>query len=455
MAGGQPRQNFEEPPGFLEPGRQVEYHSEELEEPFSVDGYGAVKQSLLGMLTPIPSGYLICAIIAVEGAFLVFDLNDPFGGATTSMTGVTRHNPWYSMQWLLLEVLSLGDLVAAGVGAVGLWLATHSLPLMLGKLQRWDAVLSLSLVGALVAWRVLVTLAVVPWVGFMIAFEPAEYVRWTRILGAVIYLLFNLFLTVLLFSVFRAASDSNEHLQAERQQLLQRAEELKGDRASRKEVVLVGGLPLEGTVGLYILAVFTISLLLLWKVLSTKNSGAGWAFFSRFAQGATDTYIIEILAYVLSASFAFLAGCAVIVHRIMEGQHDKNTALLAKRCTALVLAFSLASLLRFAFFVPITGMALVSGNICGLYVRLMAALSLESRLAQGAALHCTVGDTATVGLMLIVLFVDAYFIRGVLQLWQRYRARGAKALSSGEQVNCGATADPMMAYGSAAIAQGR
>lgn len=403
---------------------------------------------VLGMLTPMPSGYLMCVIFAAEGLWFLLDIADRYDGAAGSLGSVDLRNPWHRTQWLLLDILGFGDLAAAGVGAVGLWLATHPLPLTLGKLHLWDAVLSLGGVGTLVAWRVLVVLAVVPWVGFMLAFDPPENLRWSRFLGALLYMLFNLYLLYLLFAVFRAASEANQRLQDDRQVLLRNAEGSDGSApASGKAVVLFNCLPLEGTVGLYMMVVLVGSILWFSKVTLEMKSGGGWVFFSRFAQLPSETYVLEIVAYLTSIGFAFLGGAAVIVRRGMDGIEDEGALTLSKRCTALVLAFFLASMLRFALFVPITGMALVAGDACGIYVRLLASLSLDRKLDHGPALHCSVADWLAIGTMVTVALLDAYLIRGVLLLAQRYGAKGRSRSSAGFG------ADPMMAYGSASDTQ--
>lgn len=394
------------------------------------------RRGLLELLPPLQLGFLLCVGVAAEGLLALLGSVGALAGAAGTLAGLSKDNPFHRVQWALMEALGVGDLVASALGAAGVYAAERPLPYYVGGLRSWHAAVATAAVGVLLAWRAMVALAVVPWMGFMLVFEPPEYVRWPRLAGALAFMALSLYVVRALVVVFHTVRRESLEVQEEvlLEQLEERHELLRKARAAveagqveredhLRGATLFGCLPLELTVACYTLVVSLGCLLFTANLLAAGSTSGGWAFFNapRGRQGAT--FWLELLAYSISVIFGLLAVSAIIAHKYLEGAEDVAAVQTHRRCSALVLAFFVFSLLRFGLFVPITGMALVAEDICGLYVHALASLSMERRLyPSGAPVGCTTVEWVTLGGMLVVMVLDAYLIHGVFQLWQRYRA---------------------------------
>jgi len=119
-----------------------------------------------------------------------------------------------------------------------------------------------------------------------------------------------------------------------------------------------------------------------------------------------------------------VAALAVLA-RQRQGDGGAQALNLHKRCTVVVLLYFLISVLRFAFFIPVTGMAFAAKDVCGLYGRGLADIALSGVWGYNpaATLHCGPGDLLVLAATLAVLLLDAYLVWGVLRLWHLYRAQ--------------------------------
>jgi len=284
-------------------------------------------------------------------------------------------------------------------------------------------------VGALLAWRALAAVAIAPWAGFIIMFSPPEYAKLWRCVVALLYTFFAFYVAVLLASVMRAAIDSANAVKQE--WLLQVAENSRqellgspmGDDAEEDRVL--GCMPLDRVVLAYIVCVGIMSLWLMAGLLISAKGGGGWAFLSKVGSKDSSTYAVEAFVYTVSACSAALAASAILARRRADRGAAEDSTKLRKRCAGLLLVFLVASALRFSLSVPITGLALVTEDLCGLYMYGLAAVSLDDKRlspTSAAAAQCTATEVRAILILFVVMALDGYLIFGTLKLWARYRS---------------------------------
>lgn len=392
----------------------------------------------LGGVPALPAGYFISFLVALEGVMMlvnryVFDntMQSPFLLDALD----DGHNPFSGVLKDFLAVLAFGDVTLAVGAVLGLYLATRPLPRSL-RVPYWvqTTVPSLTL-GALLAWRLLVAVAAAPWVGVWLAFAPPDYDRVGVILVSIAYIAVNVCIAWSLVPVVAAAARESqltqlrdaEVMDGERQALVARAQ-IPGypELLLEDKPVLFGCLPLELTVGAYASFLCIGSLWCLVLLFEEGRSVGGWAFLTGVPK-VDVTFWLEVLIFVITFVFSLLAMGAMLFYPWANNEWEEEDAQeeLAssrKRRTHYFLAYLVASVLRFALFIPTTGMALLAKDICGFYSRgVSQVLTAATPYRAGAPMRCGHDWLGAIS-VLVVFFVDAYLIVGSFRLWRRYRA---------------------------------
>jgi len=190
--------------------------------------------------------------------------------------------------------------------------------------------------------------------------------------------------------------------------------------------ILFGCLPLETAIAF---AVFVQLVLFIWffiRIVFNEATIGGWLFLTPPPR-VPITWWLEFVVYCVSVLSAGSAAAAIMMHKFMcERQEDPldvdESLVLKKRCNAGVLFHVVFSMLRYAAFCPITGMALVAKDICNFYMHGMFTIGVSRTSPVKAQLYCVSGDSRTIILLLLAMALDAYTIWGTYRLWLQYRA---------------------------------
>jgi len=385
---------------------------------------------MCGLLTPMPAGFLISFLIAVEGCFVLANLFGTQSGASSILPGLQQDNPYRNVQLVLLEAVGIADLVACVALMVGLWLTRKYMPKLVRRfLDVTQVRVALCSVGLTLGFRAVLLVAVAPWLGFMMAFDNRNNGD-IRVMLMVLYLALSTYIVWIIVNIFMDALEATQRLQErltqmdaeERQNLLGQAYASgwpcpTEDMPKLMEVspTLFGCLPLEPVVLLYMGATLVASVW--WLVDNFLNGGGsgGWAFFTRLPQ-VKSTLTIEIFIYMMTIVASFLALGVMFFqsHRDRDDPWRKH-----KRRTFTTLIYFVVSCMRFAFFFPVTGMAIAAKDVCSMYSRGLSDLSLNTYVI--APLHCSAEDFLTLLSVSVTFVLDAYLIWGVLKLWQTIR----------------------------------
>lgn len=385
-----------------------------------------------GVLTALAAGTLVCCLVLLEGVFVITDSGRGEASRTRAAAGLQVGNSFHRAEWALLEALGIGDLSAAGLGLVGIALAAGtSLPPNLAMRRESAAG---GAVGAMLAWRALVTIAIVPWIGFLLVFDPPEVSRWPRALAALVYLAVNMYLLQVLVHTYVVARRESRLLEEEfslgiagdcREALAAGA----GRSGLAESNVLFWCLPLDLTVAMYAVVSSVASLYRIIALLQTSRSSGGWAWLMTAGDAVTSTFWLEAIGYATTVIIAACAAGAIIAHwrldrKVIEYQEDLAAQVPARRrCAGLLFLFFATSSLRFALWVPVTGMAMAGRDLCGWYVQGLASVALGSRGGSiGAADRCSAAELAVLVSSLAFLALDAYLLSAIQHLWLRSRA---------------------------------
>lgn len=224
--------------------------------------------------------------------------------------------------------------------------------------------------------------------------------------------------------------------------------------------VLFGCLPLEQVVGAYTLAMLLACLWWLVNLFESGYSSGGWAFLTAPLE-VNFTFWLEVCVYSITVAFSIFAVLAMIMNTNAHHYEEEEALKIQKRCTIVILVYFIASIMRFAFFIPITGMVVAAKNVCNFYMKMAANIALDRpKYSIGAPLHCTQEDWLILAGTIGTLLLDAYLVWGVLRLWQTYRAecrhlgRGSNfgpsfAFSSDKSFDFASEAQPGYYYGTA------
>lgn len=353
-------------------------------------------------------------------------------GAPSIMPGLDPKNPFADAQRGLLQAVGIADLAACLVTMTGTWLTRREMPKTLRRcMDIPQARLSTACLASVLTFRALLTVAIAPWFGFMMAFDHQRQHEGVQMFLMVSYITFSgYFVWVLVWILMYAVDESRaleqrlrEQDKEERMDLLRQAH-LAGYPSSTEtpgmimeaSPVLFGCLPLERTVTVYIAIVCAACIWFFVRIFFFDGSGGGWAFFTRLPN-VNVTFWLEFFLYILTVLFSFFVLHFLVVRR--EEAEMESPLRARKRLTLMLLLYFVVSILRFALFIPVTGMAIVSEDICGLFSHALDDLSLTGYMSP---LHCTSGDSMTLLVVLAIILLDGYLIYGVLQLWQTVRA---------------------------------
>jgi len=420
----------EYPADYLAPSLQ-----EDLFEPAACEEKGDTEPRILcGMLTPVPTGFFISFVIACEGCFVLSNLLGPQSGAPSIIPGLDMRNPFHELQQGLLEAVGIADLFACVATMVGLWLTRKAMPRLLRRcMEVKQAQLSTSCLGLILGYRALLTVLVPFWFGFMIAYDPDQR-QGLIVLVMAFYLAFNVYFVWVVLSVWMYALDESQELESRLQQqdadekmkLLGQAYAAGYPPASspsplimEASPVMFGFLPLERTVTVYIAVLCVACVWWFVHILLYDGSSGGWAFFTRLPP-VNLTFWLEIFVYLLTAIFSLIM-LATLAFRRDDGEGIEEPLRVRKRITVMTMLYFIVSLMRFAFFIPITGMAIAMQDLCGLYQHGLWDVSVGRHVNQ--PVHCTLADGTTLLAVLLTFLLDGYLVWGVLRLWQNLRAK--------------------------------
>eukprot|EP00927_Polykrikos_kofoidii_P037726 TRINITY_DN31943_c0_g1_i1.p1 TRINITY_DN31943_c0_g1~~TRINITY_DN31943_c0_g1_i1.p1 ORF type:complete len:477 (+),score=51.07 TRINITY_DN31943_c0_g1_i1:97-1527(+) len=392
-------------------------------------------------------GYGVCFVTLLEGIYVLYNvwLTDDASLSEVMFVHLDERNPLVKRLRTVFVVLGFGDLIAAAAGALGLFLAT--------RIGFKVASSSRELFVALTLWRAVVTLIVGPWIATCLALEPdsADTKRGPVVVQTLIYVAFHLFvlwhsLIVVVSSVFkrrRIEQESESDASAARELPLAKASSCSTTQNVAKESCFLFGLPLEGTVVVYALL---LGVVFSWWTYLSQTVG-GWAFMLDVPH-VHCTFILETFVFPVSAVAAFIGLLALMWSSppgikpesangpapphaqewVLEYTESREVhARASKRTTVALLLFFMINVVRLGLFVPITGVALLTRNTCGVHVKALSSLSTRSSiLSTPVPIYCTVGDLLSLVAVTATLFFDVLLVRASFLLWRlkRWAIRG-------------------------------
>merc|ERR1740117_619414 len=378
------------------------------------------------------AGYIVCCLCVVEGLTVCINVFGFLGlqRGQGVWQGLAAQNPFQDVQWALLGGLGLGDLFFATFGAVGMWLSAQ--PSRTPR-QYWSEHSKMVswCVLSLVFWRFLVAFATAPWVGLILAFEPPDQSKWAVFILTLVYVAASLYAFYVLLMVYRHAA-AESAVSQNRFDILARAE---GDRVDRSETVdgtedmdTMFCLPIEWVIATYTVILAAAFFICFVELCTKRRTIGGWALLA----GAPTVPLmvpIEGAVYLLSGCLCVVGLIGILLNGTARdelgytGRQTEEGLRNIRRSAGAMLVFFLGSVMRVALFIPVTGMAMVELNICGVYVRGLAATNLyKNNSGFHVPLHCAGGDFWNLILVIILASLDIYMVKGTLHLWQRYRS---------------------------------
>jgi len=390
-----------------------------------------------GVVPIMTAGYLVCSVVMAEGLFLLLDMGADVSGANVGVVGMDAQNPYHHAQRIVLIVVGFVDVFMALAAAVGLWIAGGAPLEALG--DRLQGNLPAFGIGILLAWRIATTVAIAPWLGFLMAFEPAEYARGQCLLVALAYIALNVYMLWVLSVTHKEVAQRGAYLQqllasvqAERFLLVGRARATPGGDELVRHPKLLGCVPLELAIAAYALAVCVACT---WSFIALCIYGSargGWAVLTgSVVHHPGGAFWLEAVVYSVPAVLGGLAVSAILTHPQLSQEETGSRA----RCSFLILLFLIGSIARYAAFIPITAMQLADSDICGLYTYGL------SRVASHAAenplwstTRCSEHEVVALVAVVLALVLDAYLISGVFRLWQAYHEGQLFAADSAARV---------------------
>lgn len=190
---------------------------------------------------------------------------------------------------------------------------------------------------------------------------------------------------------------------------------------------LFGCLPLEPIVSFYALAVFVSSIVWIHGWETGQGLIAGWAWG---VPRERNTFWLEAIVYLSSLLLSIVALFAIYTHqewreslRYGNGNQDSHIAYdTVKQCTHAMLLYFLTNLARFALFFPITGMALISQDVCGIHVSGLGSTDIFPSWHGGTSLWCHGDGWWRLAFLPVACALDGYVLYGTYRLWEQYRA---------------------------------
>mmetsp|Transcript_23439 Transcript_23439/g.54129 ORF Transcript_23439/g.54129 Transcript_23439/m.54129 type:complete len:517 (+) Transcript_23439:102-1652(+) len=407
------------------------------------------------------AGYFVCFLQLVEAIAIGLSLvawRDREEGMAF-MAALNNHNPIRGLLEFMMNGIVVGDFVFAVIGLLGLWLCANKMPIELRRLWPYHAKISTRCIAAMGFWRLVVTVCVGPFVGFMLAFEPPGYTKGFAIALTVFYVLVSLHTLWVGLLVYRLAMEFTGPMQDEMNRLLithrSRMIEVARESGNQPYIMLwedelpriFGSLSLEQTELGVSLLLAALSLAWFTYVIVTNGTVGAWAFLVPHPR-VPEVQGVEVGAYVLTAVASVIGAMSMVYH---QGARDreiyylhqdaegravdvdlKEVAVTKKRCTSGMLIYVMMSVLRFTLFVPITGMTLIMTDVCGIYLHGLS--HLEEDMSPGSShfdrtpLHCSGQDMLILIVVPLTAMLDAYLLIGLVNLYFHYHLlNGRKA----------------------------
>jgi len=402
-----------------------------------------IPQHMLCGFTPVfTAGYIVVCLCVVEGLMVCINVFGFLGlqRGQGVWQGLAAQNPFQDVQWALLGGLGLGDLIFATFGAVGMWLSAQ--PSRTPR-QYWSEHSKMVswCVLSLVFWRFLVAFATAPWVGLILAFEPPDQSKWAIFILTLVYVAASLYGFYVLLMVYRHAA-AESAVSQQRFDTLARAEGDQGNWSATSDITdtdkeTMFCCPIEWVVATYTVLLAAAFFICFVELCTKRRTIGGWALLA----GAPTVPLmvpIEGAVYLLSGCLCVVGLIGILLNGTARdelgytGRQTEEGLRNIRRSAGAMLVFFLGSVMRVALFIPVTGMALVERNICGVYVRGLAATNLYKNGAGfHVPMHCSGGDFWALVFVVLLASLDIYMVQGTFHLWQRYRtAQGFPAMQS-------------------------
>jgi len=391
-----------------------------------------IPQHMLCSFTPIfTAGYIVVCLLLVEGLVICINVFGFLGlqRGQGIWQGLAAQNPFQDVQWALLAGLGLGDLIFATLGAVGMWLSAQ--PSRTPR-QYWNAHSKIVswCVLSLVFWRFVVAFATAPWVGLILAFEPPDQSKWAIFIMTLVYVAASLYGFYVLLMVYRHAS-AESAVSQQRFDTIARAEGETMEETSDTmdtDMDTMFCCPIEWVIATYTVILAAAFFICFVELCTKRRTIGGWALLA----GAPTVPLmvpIEGAVYLLSGCLCVVGLIGILLNGTARdevgytGRQTEEGLRNIRRSAGAMLVFFLGSVMRVALFIPVTGMALVELNICGVYVYGLAATNLYKNGAGfHVPLHCSGGDFWHLLCVALFASLDVYMVKGTLHLWQRYRS---------------------------------
>jgi len=440
-----------------QPLQQPVYHPEQ--EDWERDSDRRVDLSELqafGCLPPVVAGYLICALVLMEGSCIIIQLSNVIKSAANDaghdwLMNLDEQNPFGGTTALmLLKVLGYGDLVVGVAGLIGLFMSQNSLVRSIG-LRTYHSAVTRTCVGSLFLWRIIVAIVTAPTVGIMLSFELKNDGKDWVLFKTFVYLAINIFMLWAMMLVYRVAVQGGEAVQSaidlsfveERRRLIHGLYHSSQDEHDR--AIMSGseffGLPLDVYVTAYLFVVFVLCIGWFVHGTLTQDTIGGWMFpLSPPALGMTHYF--EQFVYVFTAVSCLIGLLGIAYYRNacdqelvaiynLQGQpgtysDELESAQKDKRRSLFFMLVSFVTgALRFGLFIPLTGMSLAATDVCGLYLRGLAGTAIKTTQSN-AIVHCSVNDLGALAVVALLASIDAYFLWALFRLWRYNRSSSYK-----------------------------
>lgn len=376
-------------------------------------------------------GCLLSLLVLIEGLFVLGNMSDPVDNLVQSVfLGMDVEHPLHCTQWVLLTILAFGDVLCSLFALTGLVLTRHKLLVSISVLDVDTDVATVS-VGAIFGWRIFITIATAPWVGSMLAFAQPGFNKGMHIFGTLVYIALSSLICWVLVAVSHTVTSTSQELKHQqlfdaagaREEMFRRQAHDVGQSdfpqpmhaALKERPQVFGCVPLHSSVFVGTLALCVLSFT--WFVRSVNaHTIGGWAFPLQVPRVA-GTSVLEFVVYTLTMLTSMIAVAAQLVRYFQ----DEDYALYSLRwCAITILAFLIMNVMRFALFVPITGMVLAAKDVCGFYAQGLSSISTAGS-GDVVPLHCTADDWTALMTTVALTVLDGCFTWGIYQLWQKYR----------------------------------
>merc|ERR1719491_2767618 len=240
-------------------------------------------------------------------------------------------SPMRNWEMFALYTAGWGDIIFGVFALMTMWCCRNVMSGIWMKYARNFAQIPIFTVGALLAFRILVTLGIAPFVGFWVAFQPPEAEPFETYFYSFLYIALNIFVLYILAFSFRLAVSEGHALQLiakgeeveERMALLMSAANVRtwghptcGESIRKLEIepMPFGFLPLTETIIAYAFLIAMACVICLMEMGFWGGTIGGWAFFIRSNKDDEERYL-EIFIYIgslVAASIGLLGASALL-----------------------------------------------------------------------------------------------------------------------------------------------